>query len=43
MFQFFKGKERHVQRLNQIINEMPKGWQKKITAALQNTGMELPI
>jgi hypothetical protein len=42
MFLFFKGKERHIQRLNQIISEMPKGWQKKITAALQNTGLDLP-
>jgi hypothetical protein len=42
MFQFFKGKEQHIQRLHQIINEMPKGWQKTIKKALENTGLELP-
>lgn len=42
MFQFFKGKEQHIQRLHQIIDEMPKGWQKTIKKALENTGLELP-
>jgi hypothetical protein len=42
MFQFFKGKEQHVRRLHQIIDEMPKGWKKKIQAALDATGLVLP-
>jgi hypothetical protein len=42
MFQFFKGKERHIKRLHQIIEEMPRGWQKKITDALKKTDLELP-
>jgi hypothetical protein len=42
MFQFFKGKDQHVKRLHQLINDMPKGWQKKISAALNATGIILP-
>ncbi len=42
MFQFFKGKDHHVKRLYQIIEEIPKGWQKKINNALQATGIILP-
>jgi hypothetical protein len=42
MVQFFKGKEIHVTRLQQIYNDMPKGWQKKIVAALKVTGIVLP-
>jgi hypothetical protein len=42
MFQFFKGKDRHIKRLHQLMNEMPKGWQKKITDALNATGIILP-
>jgi len=42
MFQFFKGKEQHIRRLHQIIEEMPKGWHKKINEALKATGLELP-
>jgi hypothetical protein len=42
MFQFFKGKEQHIRRLHQIIDEMPKGWQKKISEALKATGLVLP-
>jgi hypothetical protein len=42
IFQFFKGKEQHVRRLKQIIDEMPKGWKKKIQVALDATGLILP-
>jgi hypothetical protein len=42
MLQFLKGKEHHIKRLHDIIDEMPKGWQKKIKSALENTGLELP-
>jgi hypothetical protein len=42
MFQFFKGKDIHVKRLHQIINDMPKGWQKKIVDGLKATGIVLP-
>jgi hypothetical protein len=42
MFQFFKGKEHRVSRLHQIIDEIPKGWQKKIQVALDATGLVLP-
>ena len=42
MFQFFKGKEQHIRRLHQIIDEMPKGWRKKIQAALNAAGLQLP-
>jgi hypothetical protein len=43
MFLFFQGKPKHIKRLHQIISELSKGWQKKIKAALQNTGLELPL
>lgn len=39
MFQFFKGKERHDQRLRQIVGEMPKSWRKKINVALMKIGI----
>jgi len=42
MFLFFKDKPHHVRRLHQILGELPKGWQKKITDALRKTGLELP-
>ena len=42
MFQFFKGKEKHIRRLHQIMGELPGGWRKKIRNALQNTGLTLP-
>lgn len=42
MFQFFRGKKKHIRRLHQIVNEFPKGWRKKIDEALQKTGMQLP-
>jgi hypothetical protein len=42
MFQFFQGKPKHIERLHQIFGELSKGWQKKIIAALENTGLELP-
>lgn len=42
MFQFFKGKDHHIKRLHQLIDDMPKGWQKKIADGLKVTGMVLP-
>ncbi|MDD5673831.1 MAG: GSU2403 family nucleotidyltransferase fold protein [Chitinivibrionales bacterium] len=42
MFLFFKGKPHHIKRLHQIIGEQSKSWQKKIKAALEKTGLELP-
>jgi hypothetical protein len=43
MFFFFQGKPHHVKRLHQIINEQSKGWQKKIKAAMDKSGLELPV
>jgi hypothetical protein len=42
MFQFFKGKDHHIKRLQELIVDMPKGWQKKIADALKSTGIVLP-
>jgi hypothetical protein len=42
MFLFFQGKPKHVKRLHEILGEQSKSWQKKIKAALSNTGLELP-
>lgn len=42
MFLFFEGKPGHVKRLHEIIEVQPKGWQKKIKAALEKTGLTLP-
>jgi hypothetical protein len=42
LFRFFKSKDHHIKRLHQIVTGMPKGWQKAINKALENTGMELP-
>jgi hypothetical protein len=42
MYLFFKGKPRHIERLHRIISEQSISWQKKIKAALENTGLELP-
>jgi hypothetical protein len=43
MFLFFKGKELHTRRLYELIEGMPKGWQKKINEALKATGLILPV
>jgi hypothetical protein len=43
MLLFFKGKRKHINRLHQILGELPRGWQKKIKEALEKTGLELPI
>jgi hypothetical protein len=42
MFQFIQTDPKRVERLHRIISEQSKGWQKKIKAALENTGLELP-
>jgi hypothetical protein len=42
MFLFIQTDPKRVERLHQIIGEQPKGWRKKIQAALGNTGLELP-
>ena len=42
MFFFIQTDPKRVERLHQIIGEISKGWRKRINAALENTGMELP-
>jgi hypothetical protein len=42
MFQFIKADPKRVKRLHRILSEQSKGWQKKIKAALEQTGLELP-
>ncbi|MBN1759044.1 MAG: hypothetical protein JW863_12040 [Chitinispirillaceae bacterium] len=42
MFQFIQADPKRVKRLHQILGEQSKGWQKKIKAALEQTGLELP-
>lgn len=42
ILQFIKTDPKRIERLNQIYNEQPKGWQKKIMVALENTGLSLP-
>jgi hypothetical protein len=42
MFQFIQTEPKRVKRLHKILSEQPKGWQKKIKSALENTGLELP-
>jgi hypothetical protein len=42
MFQFIQTDSKRVKRLHRILCELPKGWQKKIKSALENTGLELP-
>jgi hypothetical protein len=43
MLLFIKGNEKHVTRLHDIFDAMPKGWKKKVEDALKNTGLELPV
>lgn len=43
MFEFIETQEQRKKRLNEILNEFPKSWRKKVDAALKNTGIELPI
>lgn len=42
MVLFCRKKPHHVKRLYEILEEMPKGWKKKINAALDVTGIVLP-
>lgn len=42
MFLFFREKHHHINRLHELIAQMPKGWQKKINEALAVTGLTLP-
>lgn len=43
MFLFIQNDPQRIKRLHQIINELSKGWQKRIKAALENTGLKLPL
>jgi hypothetical protein len=42
MFQFIQTDPKRIERLHQIFGEVSKGWQKRIRAALDNTGLVLP-
>jgi hypothetical protein len=42
IFQYFKGRDKHIRRLYEIMEEFPQGWQNKIKAALMITGLSLP-
>jgi hypothetical protein len=42
LLEYFEDKEGHVKRLNQIFDEFPKSWQKKVNEALKKTGLLLP-
>ena len=42
MFQFIAKDPKRIERLHQLIVEQSKGWQKRIKAALEKTGLELP-
>jgi len=42
MFLFIKNEPKRIERLHQILEEQSKGWKKRIKAALENTGIELP-
>lgn len=43
MFLFFRDKPHHLNRLHQVIDEMPKEWKKRIQKALENTDLSLPL
>jgi len=42
MFEYFNDKEKHVNRLNEILADFYKGWQNRVYEALKITGLSLP-
>ncbi|NLW32966.1 MAG: hypothetical protein GXY77_16105 [Fibrobacter sp.] len=43
LFEFFEGKRKHIKRLHQIYQELPKGWQNKIDGTLMKIGLDMPV
>ena len=43
LFEYFETKEKHKKRLKEILEEFPRGWQKKIDEGLKKYNLELPL
>ena len=43
LFDYFETKKKHLKRMKQIYEELPKGWKKRIQQALENNDLSLPL
>lgn len=43
LFEYFEDKEEHITRLHKILSDFPRGWQRKVDAALKATAISLPV
>ena len=43
LFDYFETKKKHLKRMKQIYEELPKGWKKRIQQALEKNDLSLPL